>query len=217
MHFIWPRCVGSPLTLAPAGSSVSDTARASLRRAPRLADWLGHRFGHGIGLVPSIQKPESGNFSQKRTTGFRLYLQARHELQWNMAGSLSWKPVSNCKCVWQNRGQCSRAVHNVNGCISTRLLRHSCHGKASSVGIGSTSSNLCNLQAVPLQCNVGMTTLFVKSLQRLPSLHATVLSISSNICLTVCTSVQLMDMFVILYTLQGHIAHSRQAGRHMAM
>lgn len=36
------------------------------------------------------------------------------------------------------------------------------------------------------QCNVGMTTVFVKSLQSLPSTHATVLSVSTNICITVC-------------------------------
>lgn len=33
-------------------------------------------------------------------------------------------------------------------------------------------------------CNAGMTTLFVKSLQTLPSLYATVLSVATNICLT---------------------------------
>ncbi|KAL3141334.1 hypothetical protein ABBQ32_004918 [Trebouxia sp. C0010 RCD-2024] len=43
-----------------------------------------------------------------------------------MAGSLSWKPLSNCKCVWQNRGQYSGAVHNIDNCISPRLLRHPC-------------------------------------------------------------------------------------------
>ncbi|KAL3161932.1 hypothetical protein ABBQ38_009014 [Trebouxia sp. C0009 RCD-2024] len=45
-----------------------------------------------------------------------------------MAGSLSWRPLSNCKCVWQNRGQCSGAVHNIDNSISARLLRHPCLG-----------------------------------------------------------------------------------------
>ena len=36
-----------------------------------------------------------------------------------------------------------------------------------------------------VQCNAGMTTVFVRSLQTLPSLYATVLSVATNICLTV--------------------------------
>lgn len=36
-----------------------------------------------------------------------------------------------------------------------------------------------------LQCNVGMTSLYIKSLQHIPSLQATVLSVASNICITV--------------------------------
>ena len=58
-----------------------------------------------------------------------------------------------------------------------------------------------------LQCNVGMTTLHIKSLQTIPSLQATVLSVATNICLTVWPSCT---------TLLQHGAHKHAFKAHNA-
>lgn len=135
-----------------------------------------------------------------------------------MAGALSWESLSNRRCLWQASRAGVKQWTNLS-CNEPGLLRVSCAGTLCAHLVQLVLPKCMHRHAAPmtvnckscLQCNAGMTTLYVKSLQTIPSLQATVLSVATNICVTVC----LVACALCYHALPGHdlaAAHVWNAG-----